>query len=230
MSPLHSSVLAREVKAIRLGLSLTCCLWVHLVQAADPPVQAVLIRTAILKGHVKAHQVRLTLVNQHERPVWFIVPYFGDDPIPANGVFRYRNWKPEPGWGDQRFGGMPIKATQGWAVEVTIQNEDFVRAFHVPAKRRIILEDYEIYASGGKDLRKIEVLEARNLKVNGKTPLEKWLPYDTMYGDKEPVDPVGASDNLDWDKNRSRPRDDYPKEKVEKVVADGIHHWKATLR
>ena len=85
-------------------------------------------------GKDKFHSVRLTLDNQQDHPVWYILPYFGARPIPANGVFSYKNWRPTPGWGDQRFGGSIMEATDGWAVEVTIQNEDFVRAFHVPGE------------------------------------------------------------------------------------------------
>ena len=68
-----------------------------------------------------------------------------------------------------------------------------------------MLDNYEFNAVRRMDFKKIEALEARELKVNGKIPLEKWLPYETMCGDKEPVDPIGSSLNLDWDKKRHSP-------------------------
>ena len=72
-------------------------------------------------------------------------------------------------------------------------------------------------------------MEARELKVNGKTPLDKWLPYDTMCDEKDTVGTVRAWPNLEWDMKNDRPRNDYPKEKVEEVVADGVHRWAVTL-
>ncbi len=220
----------RQVNALRLALLLTCWFWVDSVWAVDPPVRVVLIESNPDKGGLTDNKIRLSLVNEEDHSVWYILPYIVDPAkqMPASGVFSYKNWKPTPGWGDGRFGGSPVRAEQGWAVEVRIQNEDFVTAFHLPAKRQIVLANYRIWAHGR--LKRIEVLEVREPKVNGTTPLEKWLPYDTMSGDKEPVDSVGSSENLDWDKKRDHPRDDYPKEIVKNVVATGIRHWDVAVR
>ena len=48
------------------------------------------------------HSVRLTLVNQQDKPVWFVLPSWGDKPLPEKGVFPGNNK-------DQPFGGCNSK-------------------------------------------------------------------------------------------------------------------------
>ena len=103
---------------------------------------------------------------------------------------------------------------------------DGFKTFRVPAKGQLELEDYTIDAS--RDIEEIVAIEARELKVNGKTPLEKWLPYGTTSGKKVKVGSQALNinwKNLDWDAKRLGSRDDYPKEKVEEVKAGGFRRW-----
>ncbi|MEN6367831.1 MAG: hypothetical protein ABFC88_13565 [Thermoguttaceae bacterium] len=219
----------RSVNVIRFVLLLICWLRVESIKADSPPVQVVLLESVPDQGGIKIHKLRLTLTNSEDHPIWYILPFCADRSIPANGVFSYKDWKPTPGWGDQRFGGERIKARDGWAVQLTIQNRDFVRAFHLPPKSRFVLDDFHIEGKASV-LRKIEMLEAREVKVNGKTPLGKWLPYNSMCSKEEPADLAESSSNLDWDRKTNRPRDDYPKEKVQEVIADGVRHWSITVQ
>jgi hypothetical protein len=62
------------------------------------------------------------------------------------------------------------------------------------------------------------------LRVNGKIPVEKWLPFPTMSAKNVLVESEDF-ENLDWDKKRGGRRIDYPKEKVENVKAEGIKRW-----
>jgi len=95
---------------------LSCCLLSACLadgaRAADPPVRADYLGSREGKPPLKFHSVRLTLVNPQDKPVWFVLPYWGDKPLPEKGVFPNKNWK------DQPFGGkqfeMPDNQTLQW--------------------------------------------------------------------------------------------------------------------
>lgn len=188
-----------------------------LAQAADSPVRADYLGSREGKPPLKFHSVRLTLVNPEDKPVWFVLPYWGDKPLPEKGVFSNKNWK------DQPFGGKQFDGEGGSVVEVLMYGGDGFKAFRVPAKGQLELDGYTIDAS--KDIEEIVVMEARELKVNGKTSLEKWLPYATTSGKEVKVALNIDWKNLDWDAKRLGSRDDYPKEKVERVQAEGFRRW-----
>ncbi|HEY7215920.1 MAG TPA: hypothetical protein VIC28_14940, partial [Thermoanaerobaculia bacterium] len=80
----------------------------------------------------------------------------------------------------------------------------------------------------------IVVIESRELKVNGKTPLEKWLPFGATNGEKVKVvgstTVNGAWKSLDWDGKSLGSRENYPKEKVEEVKAEGFRSWTVRLQ
>jgi hypothetical protein len=166
---------------------------------------------------MKFHSIRLTLVNQQDNPVWFVLPYWGDKALPEKGVFPNKDWK------DQAFGGRQFDGEGGSAIEVRMYGGDGFKAFRLPAQARVELDGYTIDAS--KDIDEIVVMEARELKVNGKTPLERWLPYGTTSAEKVKVARQALTiefKNLDWDQKKHEKRDDYPKEKVEEVKAEGF--------
>ena len=121
---------------------------------------------------------------------------------------------------------MQFKGEGGLAVQVELYSGHGFKAFRLPAKGRLELVGYEIDAD--TEISEIVVLEARELKVNGKTPLEDWLPYKTTSGEKVKVakqELLIDWKNLNWDANKSASRDDYPKEKVEDVKAEGFRRW-----
>jgi len=188
-------------------------------QAADPPVRADFLERREGKPPSKFHFVRLTLVNSQNKAVWFVLPYWGDRPLSQTGLFT--NDKV-----GQPFGGFAFAGEGGSAVRVQMYGGEGFKAFRLPAKGRLELDDYSIDAS--KYIDEIEVMETRELKVNGKTPLEKWLPYATTCDEKVMVRPLGILatwTDLDWDATKRGKRDDYPKEKVENVKAEGFRFW-----
>jgi hypothetical protein len=203
---------------------LSCCLLADSLadgaRAEDPPVRADYLGRQDGKPPLKFLSVRLTLVNKQDKPVWFVLPYWGDKPLPEKGAFPNKNWK------DQPFGGKQFDGEGGSVVEVFMYGGDGFKAFRLPAKGKLELDGYTIEAS--KNIEEIVVLEARDLKVNGKTPLEKWLPYAMTSGEKVKVGRQELNidwKNLDWDAKKLGSRDDYPKEKVEEVKAEGIRSW-----
>ena len=188
-------------------------------QAADPPVRAEFLERQEGKPPLRFYSVRLTLVNEKDKPEWLILPYWGDEPLPEKGVFPNKDGNEQP------FGGRGFTGKGGSAVEVVMYGGKGFKAFRLPAKGTLELDGYNIDA--WKDIDEIVVIEARELKVNGKTPLEKWLPYAVTSGEKVKV---GRQQNIDWknldcDEKTYKSRDDYPKEKVEEVKAEGIRSW-----
>ncbi|MEQ2010060.1 MAG: hypothetical protein ABMA26_25030 [Limisphaerales bacterium] len=164
-------------------------------------------------------------MNQHDHPVWFVFPSWGEKPLPETGVFPVVNWDYRP------FEGRQFAGEGGAAVEISMYGGSGFKAFHLPAKGRLELDGYSIKA--WKDIDSIIVLEARELKVNGKAHLEKWLPYNPTCGEKVKVgSQVLRVDwkNLDWDESKNRSRDDYPKEKVNQVKAEVIRSWPIRLQ
>jgi hypothetical protein len=206
-----------------LAVLLECCLLMgcntETVRFPASPIQAEYLRTVLGKPPMKIHCVRLTLLNQHDRPIWFVLPYSGDKPLPENGTFPNENWKEQP------FGGQQFEGKGGSAIEVCMYGGGGFTTFRLPAKGRLELDGYEI--DGSKDISEIVVLEAEELKVNGKTPLERWLPYDTMCGEMVEVNERAQINwrNLDWNAEKLGSRQDYPKETVEIVQANGTHRW-----
>lgn len=189
-------------------------------QAADPPVRVDFLESRNGKPPLKLISVRLTLVNQQDKPVWFVLPYSGDKPLPEKGIFSSKNWDRKP------FGGKGFEGEGGSAVEVSMYGGDGFKAFRLPANGRLELDGYTIDA--WKDIDGVWVMEARELKVNGKTPLEKWLPYATTSSEKVKVGSKQLNwdwKNLDWDAKKSASRDDYPKEQVEEVKAEEFRSW-----
>lgn len=189
--------------------------------AKTPPVRAQYIRRGEGKPPLIFHSVRLTLLNQQDHSVWFVLPFWGDKPLPRNGLFPNTSL-----WTDKPFRGKLAQGEGGSAVEVTMYGGDGFNAFRLPAKGSLELDGYIVEAS--KDINEIVVLEAQALKVNSKTPLEKWLPYGTMCGQKVKVSDTALNidwTNLDWDPEQSRSREDYPKETIKEVKAEGCRYW-----
>jgi hypothetical protein len=189
-----------------------------------PPVEAVLLSTRGGKPPLRFYDVRLTVENRRDRPVWVLLQYFADRPLPASGEFV-----------DEGLHAVPFEARQyagagGKAVEVTMHGGAGFRALRLPAGGRVVFERFEVKA--WREVSRLEVWEASELRVNGRAPLERWLPYGTLCGKEVsvPASAMGRWENLDWDAERCQGRQDYPKEKVGKVTATVITRWTVRLR
>ena len=101
--------------------------------------------------------------------------------------------------------------------------EDQFIAFQLAANATIEFSAYEIEA--WNTIKVFEIWEVSSLKVNGKTPLEKWLPYNTLSDNKAMIPKRQDWNNLDFDYKRSRKRTDYRKEVVKKITASVIRRW-----
>jgi uncharacterized protein (TIGR03067 family) len=192
---------------------------------ADGPARFTFIEKQDGKPPVRTFHVGLVLRNRRDEPVWFVLPYYGDEPLPADGKFKNTGGFERPLEADDydgdRFGG------QGKAVRVRFLGDGFY-AFRLPAAGSLAIADYPIHC--WSDIRRVEVWEVADLRVNGRTPLEDWLPFKTL-GTSHTLIPFWTKANgLDWDPARSQPRTDYPKERVDFVTARVLKKWEVPLR
>jgi hypothetical protein len=165
----------------------------------------------------------LELRNRHDRPIWLLTRYYGDKPLPREGPFRRG---PDQPFGGQGYDGS-AKGGHGKAVEVHFLGDPPFRAFRLPAKGAVTFEGYTVEA--WSDIAAMEFWEVSSLLVNGRTPLEEWLPYPTACDGKALI--PGGTDwtNLDWDPARLASRTDYPKEPVRTVTAVVRKKWTVPL-
>jgi hypothetical protein len=194
----------------------------------EPPIQAEYLYTGSGKGPVKWYTFRLTLVNRRDQPMWFILPDWGEKPLPKDGIFPIDKY-----WQEKTFQGTRYPGEGGSAIEVKTFNwrNGFI-VFRLPANGRLELDHYSVTVDSTSDLNEIVVLEAVELMVNGMTPLEKWLPYDTMCGESVKVGDTAlksGGNRVDWDTEKQERREDYPKEKVEEIIAKKVRSWTIKL-
>ncbi len=195
----------------------------HLMSEA--PIHAQYLGSRKGKPPQTIYSLRVTLENRENEAVWLILPYWGDKPLPDNGIFLNEDLELQP------FGGKGFNGEGGSAVEVVMYGGDGFKAYRLPAQGRLELDDYRVEAN--KNIGEIVVIEARELKVNGNTPLEKWLPYSTISGMNVKVgsDQLNIEwKNLDWDPAKLGSRGDYPKERVQEVKAEGLRSWIVRFR
>jgi len=195
-------------------------------RAPEPPVRAVYLETRPWSKDGFAHDVRIILLNREDVPVWFIVPYRDESTFPP-GVF------PGNGSSDPPFHSDRHDGEGGSAIEVymsgALPNGGFA-AYRLPAKGRLELARiYDARDFAAWEDIKVNILETRELMVNGKTPLEKWLPYGTTSGANVKLGYFDDPKSLDWDPATLKNRIDYPSEKVTEVRAEGFRIWQVKL-
>ncbi len=119
-------------------------------------------------------------------------------------------------------------------IELTFYSTPMVYLFHLPPHGQITLAGLPLRAHIGFDsskFKELTVLEADNLLVNGKTPLDEWLPYKTMS------DAGAKADRMDFFKpktageiERRKKEEQLPKEPVESIQATHIRSWTARFQ
>jgi hypothetical protein len=79
-------------------------------------------------------------------------------------------------------------------------------------------------------LKTVDVWEVSELRVNGTTLLEDWLPFNTLSDRNVTLDSAAV---YQWDQNPKRLTQKvgaYRKEKVQSVTAEVLHRWKVPVR
>ena len=159
--------------------------------------------------------VALSLTNEHDFPVWFVVAYWGNQALPSDGVYRLGDWHDKP------FEAAAYDDGKGRAVVVGYFGSDGFNALLFPPHARITFENWVVDAN--TPVHEWEVCQAKSLLVNGKTPLEQWLPYD-VHSDRQAVISSGLHSanwrSLDFELERTGKSAAYPAGQIHFVKAE----------
>ena len=140
-----------------------------------PPIRITLLEQRERTPTWKYQYLRVTLMNRRSHPVWFLLPSFTHEPLASNGIFLLdKDWKYRP------FGGSEYGGEGGSAVKVSMYGGSGFEAFRLPSHGEVTLEGYCM--QGSVFLKETVIFKVSQLKVNGRTQLESWLPYGTISG------------------------------------------------
>lgn len=191
-----------------------------LVFKREWPAKVTFLDTEGGKPPMRFNYVTLDLINVRDRPVWLVTRDWGDEPLTGSGKFAEQQDGTPQVFSGQGYNG---KTGGGTGEAVLVRYTDNFRAVYLAPKATVRFERYTI--KSWKDVEWFEVWEASALRVNGRTPLDQWLPYRTR-NEGDAVIPAHTDwDNLGWDRKTSQPRKDYPNERIEFVQADVIKKW-----
>jgi hypothetical protein len=160
--------------------------------------------------------VKLTLRNPADKPRWFVLPYFGNDRLKSDTIRFYDRPADDPPFGSSRYKGKGGDAVIVGCFGSKSSAESF-NAFLLPPRSEVVFEKYEIMTFG-EFLEGLEMSEASTILVNGKTPLEKWLPYSLASGTHAFIPKDGDREILDFDRKTYKKRTDYPNDPAKSVV------------
>jgi WD40 repeat protein len=191
--------------------------------AQEPaPVRATFIEERGGKPPMRFYHVKLELTNPRDRPVWLLLGYYGDQPLNPDAKFAT-----DSDGSPQTITGMFFDGdkNKGWGkvIELHAGGDKGFRAILLPPRATIRFDNYAI--SAWNAVNTIQVWEASDLAVNGKTPLQNWLPYAAMSDQKARIAPNTDGTNLDWDAKASKSRTDYLNEKITSIDAAVLKKW-----
>ena len=171
--------------------------------------------------------VTLTLTNRHDFPEWVMLSYWANEKLTANGKFLSTTNSERPLQAEEYNAGtnrLVIVKHFGMG----FGTNDF-KAILMPARGSVAIEDFRLW-SGRKTPQFFDVGEAKDLLVNGKTPLQEWLPYAV---DSSPNVNIlggnGASSSLDYKHDNTPGAKPFPAETVRFVQAVSFRHQKVFL-
>jgi hypothetical protein len=165
--------------------------WAHPVSAqeterAKPPVSATFLSKDADNWKFKSIIATLVLTNGTKRPVWFVIPLVHNDPPMLQGAVRIK---------ESLMGGkflvancynldpyqIELKDVKGKAIRLTVHasNDESFHLFRLPPGGRVEFESFDFQAPRGY-FPSFRVRVADEIMVNGGTPLERWLPYETL--------------------------------------------------
>lgn len=174
-----------------------------------------------LKGKGVRSYCNMRFENPRDTEVWIVFPCDGDKGVPADGILEIREPRVLPMSSRRYF------AKDGDIVLVSVDKEFY--AIRIPAKGCV--EALRFTRLSFEALTDIEVMEAEQLLVNGKTPIEEWIPYSTISDKNAKID-FEETGNVNLDKDPQLAKKvaaKYPNENVESVHAAKFKIWKVRL-
>ena len=209
------------------GLTIRRLVFVHIIlsavqvgKAADEPskpnCEVSFVSKVPSKPPANNFYVKLTLRNPADKPRWFVLPYFGNDRLKSDTIRFYARPANDPPFSSSRYQGRGGDAVIIGCFGSNSAAESF-NAFLLPPRSEVMFEEYEIMTFG-EVLEGVELSEASKILVNGKTPLEKWLPYALASGKRAFIPKGGDRDVLDFDRKTYKKRTDYPNDPAKSIV------------
>jgi hypothetical protein len=196
----------------------------------DGDVPPPLTISAVVKEYAKRKPMQiyafgLEIRGQRDNYEWLLFRHSLDKPLAPSGIFK--NAGNHPGLGAEEY----TTGINGEKVNVIyFYNEDAFRAIRLPKEGPIKFDP--LILTSGLGVRELEVWEVQSLKVNGETPLEDWLPFDSSSKPtRKAVNSRAEADrrtlsfeaNLNVNANSS---DVYrSRGEVKTIVATGIRKW-----
>ena len=182
------------------------------------------------KPPMRFFYVSLSATNTHKHVTWFITRYWGDHPLATNAPFKAISpWKTgyviHNAYSGDSFGGKgKFRTTRFIGASPKGEQQHSFEAFLLPAGGMLRHDFFNVEAWA--DISHLEIWEATQLLVNGKTPLEDWLPYEvvssaeTHITQKSTWEPVGKG-AFQWKTGKGS--SDYPTEQVLSIVPTVIY-------
>lgn len=172
-------------------------------------VATVIRRTDGIEGKGRFTYVNLKIQNRIDKAIWVVFPAQAEEGFPANGVFKEEPSPVEP------FPAYKIPGGKEAAIRISLPGGS--EAFRLPARARFEADGYLLMSH--KDIDRVAMMDAEELMVNGKTPLQKWLPFEVTSGGNVRVDyEKDVELCLNVEPGTNKRRKDFPSESVEKVV------------
>lgn len=171
------------------------------------------------------YQFKIRLRNRQSRPSWLLLRH--RDPLVESGRFNcYDSEK-------LCFSGEQLAETkskrQAKMVIIRFLGSDSFAAIRIPEGGDLTHGEYIMNIEGS--ISEFEVWEVDSLLVNGKTPVEEWLPYSVMSDRLVDIAyPNLKATSLNWDATINDYRRDFPNEKVEFVTAHAVRKWLVPVR
>ncbi len=172
------------------------------------------------------HSFRLKLSNQSDKPLWVLLPGSGDEPSAIRT--RFGNTPGEPPTNDSRVPPSMLIFDDAGMTKVAI-GVDFYgfRAVRLPARSAIEIPEFNVttHRETTDDLHQIAFDGADELLVNGKTPLEKWLPFEVgVFKEERLSSGVGNKAKMESEKAAAGQKK-YVSGTVEYIEAKAVRRW-----
>lgn len=174
-----------------------------------------------------AHLFSVTMSNHSDQPLWIILPWSGDKPLPEKPIFPNDKIIKEP------LNKITLDDNKSEMVATGVSFGSTFKAFYLPAHAELEIPQYKIgsrlparkeYTSSKAEFNEIVIVDAKELLVNGKNPLEKWLPFTVgIYKAVKPSENMNNHTGVRADNEDKQPQN--AQEKVENIEAKGSHRW-----
>lgn len=178
---------------------------------------------------VREVKVRLHIKNRQSFPMWYIIPTYGETTLPEAGHFETAEHKLEEAFSGKVYEGYVGEDSVGKVVELAFNGsyQSAFKAFYLPSGASITFRNYAI--SSWEQLSSFELWGAKHLLVNGKQPLQEWMPYQ-LLSDGNLVVHCAANEPCAFREISEGIRSVTPKNKVSFVQAKTFKKHTVTLK